>query len=146
MMSSKLWCSPRKYDEQYSEHSVPLGQKTNEMLGPCPSYRKAGWRHVQSHPVFLPGMCMMFLALFLKKDSWARFRERQLRCWREQEVMARWDPCHSRRQQKGWEFRWLMAIKEGCIWGQQWISVLLEPGSTSGGSTVPFSGPQFLLL
>lgn len=63
MMCSKLSVQPQK------AHWAPVGQRANAMLGPWESYKKPDWKHVQSHPVFLPGMCMLFLALFLKKDS-----------------------------------------------------------------------------
>lgn len=56
------------------EQRAPVGQRAKDMLGPWQSYRKPGWTHGQNHHVLLPGMCTMFLTLFLKKDSlgWGR--------------------------------------------------------------------------
>ena len=45
------------------------GRRANETLGPWEAYKKPDWKHVQSYPVFLPGMYMLFLALFLEKNS-----------------------------------------------------------------------------
>lgn len=45
-----------------------VGQGAHEMVGPWGSYRKLDWKH-EGHPVFLPGMSMLFPALILKKDN-----------------------------------------------------------------------------
>lgn len=64
-MCSKLSVQPQKVQWALAL----LGRRANEMLGPWESYKKPNWKHVQSYPVFLPGMYMLFLALFLKKNS-----------------------------------------------------------------------------
>ena len=52
-----------------TESTGSCGQRANETLGPWEGYKKPDRKHVQSYPVFLPGMYMLFLALFLKKNS-----------------------------------------------------------------------------
>lgn len=78
---TRRWCassyqgSPKKDNE----HRAPVGQRAHEMLGHWGGYRKLDWKHVQGHPAFLPGMCMLFPALILKKDNLELVKEMQLK-------------------------------------------------------------------